>query len=371
MPNPSKRHKKRVVIGYDPDGAPIIKWATAATAEELERRIQLLKSTYATGADQVVHEDIPFGQYAAQWFSLYPAGMGAVKASTLQGYRSALNHHILPRWGSRIIRTIKPMELQAWINGYTGRRDGTVRSILLVTRQIFSQAYTDGVIDRNPMAGVRKPRTVEAQRQEVPVDQLCRLHQAAEAICPDCAALLFFIPYYTGLRRGEALGLTGQDLDFTARIIHVRQEVTYVGGRTLVYRLEDGDTLKTEAAARDVPMPAALARILRPYATLGSAPLIHGRNSGAWMCESTYKRAWGRLIRQAGLEGLPREDRITPHRLRHTYSSMTRRAQLDIKERQYIMGHAAPEITEGRYTHINDDDKQRILQKLDRIFDAR
>ena len=50
---------------------------------------------------------------------------------------------------------------------------------------------------------------------------------------------------------------------------------------------------------------------------------------------------------------------------------MTRRAQLDIKERQYIMGHAAPEITEGRYTHINDDDKQRILQKLDRIFDAR
>ena len=72
MPNPSKRHKKRVVIGYGPDGAPLVKWATAATAEELERRIQLLKSTYATGADQVVHEDIPFGQYAAQWFSLYP-----------------------------------------------------------------------------------------------------------------------------------------------------------------------------------------------------------------------------------------------------------------------------------------------------------
>lgn len=367
----SVRFKSRVIIGQLPTGKPIVKWATGATREEMEARRAIIRARYVTGAHEMINQDIPFGQYALQWFAAYKLGTGAIKGSTLQGYRSVLNQHILPQWGNRLIRTIKPIELQAWVNGFLGWRDGTVRGILLVTRQIFAQAFADGTIARNPMTGIHKPRTVEMERQEIPTEQLQALLNAAEKICPDPAFFLFVILYYTGLRRGEVLGLTWKDIDFPNRMIHVRQEVTYVGGHTIVYSLADGDTLKTKAAARDVPMPTALYRILLPYAGIGTIPVVHGRrNANVWLCESSYKRAWDRLLKAAKIdnEKLQPHMRVTPHRLRHTYSSITRRAKLDIKERQYIMGHADPEITDGKYTHINDEDKIIIMRKLDSVF---
>ena len=350
------RYKSRVIIGQLPTGKPIVKWATGATREEMEARRAIIQARYVTWAHEMVNQDIPFGQYAAQWFSLYPAGMGAVKASTLQGYRSALNHHILPRWGSRIIRTIKPMELQAWINGYTGRRDGTVRSILLVTRQIFSQAYTDGVIDRNPMAGVRKPRTVEAQRQEVPVDQLCRLHQAAEAMCPDCAALLFFIPYYTGLRRGELMALQWDDLNFKTGVLNVNKQVYDVRGQLQI------STPKTKNSVRKIVLPPAVVAVLREY-----KKTVDSR----WMFPSPVKedcpitpgvvrRRLQLILEHAGCK------HVRFHDLRHTFATLALENGMDVKTLSAMLGHVSAATTLDIYTHITDDMRLMAAANIDR-----
>mgnify|MGYP001625118158 CR=1 FL=1 len=373
MSSGAKRFKTRVVVGTDISGKPICKWATGATEAEMLERKQLLIDKYIVDANNVSKQDVMFGQYAVDWFRVYKVGPGGLKASTLSGYKSALNNHILPMWGNRIIRAIKPLELQSWVNSLSGKRNGTVEEILLMCRQIFAQAFADGTIDRNPMVGIHKPRTVELKRNEVPDDQIASLDAAARRLMLEgpsgaMAALLFYIPYMTGLRRGEFLGLTGEDIDFGSRLIHVRREVVYVRGRLIVYDLSAGDRLKTDAAARDVPMPEELCNLLREYGVIGRRPLFVGPKSGKWVCHSTYKRLWLRLVREAGLDKLPETDKITPHRLRHTYSSITRRAQLDIKERQYIMGHADPEITDGRYTHINNADLMVILGKLDTFF---
>ena len=160
-----KRHKRRVIVGYDSSGAPIIKWAAGATRTQMEQRARQLEYQYVTGAEKVSKADISFGDYALQWFKTYKVGPGTLKASTLQGYRIALNAHILPYWGNRRIRAIKPLELQSWVNGFAGAREGTVHAVLFIIRQIFTQALTDGTIDRNPMTGIRKPRTVALDRE--------------------------------------------------------------------------------------------------------------------------------------------------------------------------------------------------------------
>ena len=57
---------------------------------------------------------------------------------------------------------------------------------------------------------------------------------------------------FTGLRRGELIGLQWQDVDFESLLVHVR--------RSVVMMVEG--TPKTEASAKDLPLDAALAESL-------------------------------------------------------------------------------------------------------------
>lgn len=73
-----KRHKRRVIVGYDSSGAPIIKWAAGATRAQMEQRARQLEYQYVTGAEKVSKADISFGDYALQWFKTYKVGAGTL-----------------------------------------------------------------------------------------------------------------------------------------------------------------------------------------------------------------------------------------------------------------------------------------------------
>jgi integrase len=62
-----------------------------------------------------------------------------------------------------------------------------------------------------------------------------------------------------GLRRGEVLGLRWQDIDTTAAVVRVRQQLQ---------RLSDGlhlGPVKTAAGSRDLPLVGLAERVLKDY----------------------------------------------------------------------------------------------------------
>ena len=42
-----------------------------------------------------------------------------LRASTVEGYKSAVNLHLMPRWSGVQLESITPEELQAWVDGFT------------------------------------------------------------------------------------------------------------------------------------------------------------------------------------------------------------------------------------------------------------
>lgn len=61
---------------------------------------------------------------------------------------------------------------------------------------------------------------------------------------------------------------------------------------------------------------------------------------------------------------------ITPHVCRHTYCSNKAKAGMNLKTLQYLMGHSNISVTMNVYTHINFDDAEEELRRMEEFRKA-
>jgi integrase len=151
---------------------------------------------------------------------------------------------------------------------------------------------------------------------------------------------LFGLLVFTGLRIGEAQGLTWSDVRLAERVIHVRGPSR---GNAVSKR-----RLKNESSDRDVPVSETIAcEIARLGATIpaGSSDPVFPGDLGDYHC--AY-RVFKRVGRAAKLNDL----RI--HDLRHTFAMHWLLAGLPLVRLQKILGHATPAMTLRYMRHIPD-----------------
>ena len=62
--------------------------------------------------------------------------------------------------------------------------------------------------------------------------------------------------------------------------------------------------------------------------------------------------------------------KITPHICRHTYCSNQAKAGMNPKTLQYLMGHSDISVTMNVYTHVNFDDAEEELRRMEEFRKA-
>ncbi len=144
---------------------------------------------------------------------------------------------------------------------------------------------------------------------------------------------------YTGMRRGEVLGLRWEDLDLDAETIHVQRNVVFITNSPTI------DTPKSASGNRKIPLDSRLLEHLAPIGKTGF--VIGGVNP---ISKSSFSKAMLRIGRTIDLHG------ATAHILRHTYATTLHSAGVPPKVIQYMMGHADIGTTLNIYTHVNSDD---------------
>lgn len=160
---------------------------------------------------------------------------------------------------TRPVKDMTPLEIERTVRlmAKQGYSHQSCKIYLSAMRQICDYAVLHGDIDINPCEAIRLPRGLPKTRRLPPDDTL--IQTIIEHVDDDFGLYLYFL-LYTGLRRGEALAIDIQkDLDFEARLIHVRHSVYFVGDRPY---LKDTKTL---AGMRDVVMLDNLYDKLLPY----------------------------------------------------------------------------------------------------------
>ena len=159
---------------------------------------------------------------------------------------------------------------------------------------------------------------------------------------------------FTGMRRGEALGLRWEDIDTEHNLIHIRRSVTHAGGNQPLI----GNT-KTEKGMRDLPLDPYLLEVLQPIETEGF--IIGGAKP---ITMTMYNSTWKRINKSIDLYG------ATAHTLRHSYLTYLHSAGASDKTLQRIAGHSQIGTTMNIYVHETEEDLVKAGEKMHHVLCA-
>jgi len=130
--------------------------------------------------------------------------------------------------GRTRLTDLRRFHVSAFVAALTedGRGATTVRRIVAVLRAALADAARDDRIEDNPARGVRLPTEDKEQFEPWEPDQVgLFLDTAATHRLGD----LFTVAVFTGMRRGELIGLRWSDVDLTRRVLTVRTARVQVG----------------------------------------------------------------------------------------------------------------------------------------------
>ena len=239
----------------------------------------------------------------------------------------------------------------------------------------MDSAVEDRLITINPckVKSIRRPTSPSSNIVVWPEDRLRTVQAGLSArfriICTVGAGC--------GLRQGEILGLSLDDIDDDGQSLHVQRQIRVVD-RTLVFALPKGGKKRrvplspgVHAAARAHEQAIPSAEVTLPWGEPGGNPvrgrlLVTGDGGRLYRGDCFHKVVWQGAFRAAGVEYRNRADGM--HALRHFYASTLLAQGVSIKELAEYLGHSDPGFTLRTYTHLVPSSFERARLAIEGVF---
>lgn len=290
---------------------------------------------------------VRFEQVAERWWEQTEP---TLTYNTARGYSAAYNR-AKDHFFGEIVSQITAQDINDFIQDFSRTRaKKTVITQLQIVRQIFDRAQTEGLIMYNPATACKIPKHLPQKQRELPSKTEIELIKQSKDLP---FGLFAYLVYYTGCRRGEALALTGTDIDRKNSVVHITKSMYTENGHA---RIKEP---KTEKGKRKVPLLDALSDALprklpKGYifsADGGKTPLSTGQ----------FEKRYKKYQIASGVTA-------TPHQIRHGYATALFEAGIDPKTAQTLLGHAQLSTTMDIYTHVRDDMLKSAAKKMNENF---
>jgi len=278
---------------------------------------------------------------------------------TYEGY---LKKWIVPRWGACRLKDVKATEVEKWLKTLCFKKTGVAlaRGSKAKIRNIMSALFSHAIrwewADKNPITSVRQ----SAKRQKAPDVLIPEEIVAILGELPNPLRMMIELDAFTGLRRGELIGLRWLDVDFEQLVLHVR--------RSVVAMVEGAP--KTEASQKDLPLDAQTAESLFAWRQMCPYP-----GTGDWVFASPAMKGkqpyWpGTQWRYYGKPALKRAEitkHVTYHTFRHTFGTLLNANGENPKVVQELLRHASMKVTTDVYMQAVSPQKREAQSKLVRM----
>lgn len=343
----------QVRVGKDAAGKWIRRGMTCDTKAEAERaERKLMAEAEGNRARFVAPTKDTLGAFLTGWFARRKPRL---RPTTQAAYDAILRVHVLPALGAVRLSDLSPRRVQAWLDSMgASQRTDDCRTVLTTA---LNDAVKLGLVAVNAAARTEAPHRVKPKRQSFTLEEVGALAAAAQGLR---VGNLVTVAAYTGLRRGELLGLKWEDVDFGAATVTVRRQVVQVKGGPFVQ-----EATKTEAGARVVPLfLPALAALKAQKALLAKEGLVC-----PWVFPAETGRPWapGRV---SGYFAIVVEKANLPankplHALRHTAASVLLSAGVEPEQAAKIMGHASLAVFYSIYADLLPQAGQNVRHQVD------
>ena len=310
----------------------------------------------------------------------YIATKTGVRPTTLAGYNTVTNVLKKDPFGRKRIDTVRISDAKCWLiklQQKDGRGYSSIHSIRGVLRPAFQLAMDDDLIRKNPFSFQLAEVIVNdsVTREAISRDQERKfLRFIEEDIHYKRYYEGIYVLFKTGLRISEFCGLTISDINFKEHYINVDHQLQKRGKTG--YYIED---TKTTSGERKIPMSPDVEECFRKIIAKRNPPkvepIVEGVtgflyfNKDGSICYSLH---WEHYFKHA-LDKYNsiykvQMPKVTPHVCRHTYCSNMAKSGMNPKTVQYLMGHADIGVTLNTYTHVNFEDAQTEVKKLNKVI---
>lgn len=362
-----KVYEARLTVGRKADGRPDRRKFVGRTQADVIRRMTEARAAISAGL-QIPDERITVSQWLMQWLEALP---GTVSEGTEDTYRRQVRLYLDPAIGNVRLRQLTPVDVDRLMREMEqrGLSASTRRLTRSVLRRSLRVAEQHGLIGRNVAAIADGPRLDRDEARSLTVEQAMAL--LAESSNHRLHAALV-VMLALGLRRGEALGLSWQDVDLDASppVVRVRRQLQRVPrrGQQLV-------GLKTPKSRRDVVAPALLVEVLRTHRRrqaeerIKAGPawrdpddLVFTTPLGSPVDGRNFNRVVSQIAKGAGL------GHWHPHELRHSAISIMLGADVPLELVSEVAGHSSIRVTKDVYGHLLPGAKAVAASAMDRAL---
>lgn len=245
------------------------------------------------------------------------------------------------------IRKVRKIDAQKGIDALIekGLKISTVKLYIKTMKAFFNSAINDyNIISYNPFNNLKLPNEkVESNKRALSDDEV-------KAVLTDFKDskyyLVILLSLKCGMRLGEILGLTWDNVDLKENKIHVVQQYKKVNGK---YQI---GTLKSKNSNRIIPFSQEVAKALKGVKVRYiDNRIVNFKNNSL----STH------------LNKELKKYNITIHELRHTYATTLIKNGLDFKTVAKLLGHDV-EQTMKTYSHVTTDMMDRAINIINSVF---
>ena len=237
-----------------------------------------------------------------------------------------------------------------------------------VFHSALKQAQRLGYIQQNPADNITLPRV---ERPDVQPMTDNALPAFLEAIQGHELEAVFFVTVFTGMRKGEVLGLTWDNVDFERGTVCIRQQLLKKRGENaFMLASPKNDKPRTISPAQDIMAILRGERVRQKRNQLQAGTMWDNPDNlvftDAFGKHLTPQTVYVRFKSLAASLGYPD---LRFHDLRHTYAVNALRGGDDIKTVQGNLGHHTAAFTLDTYGHVTEQMKRDSADRMQRLIE--
>ena len=357
-----------ITIGIDPGtGKQKRKTFTGKSQGEVLKAMQAAQNSVNEGSF-FEPSKLTVREWFETWLSDY---MAAVKPLTVQQYKSMSETHIFPALGAVKLKDLKAPQLQRFYNqlakdGKAARRKNpktgkmeivrtgeplsakTIRNIHNIISKSLNVAVQQDMIKENVSQRCTLPKVIREEVQPLTEEQQ---KDFLAAIQNHTYKNIFILTMFTGLREGEAVGLTWDCIDFKKGTLKVYRQLQRIPGKWSEWRFAPLKNSKT----RTIKLSSFVLQMLENQKEAQTVIKIEDTEAfvftdeaGEHLNSSVVYENFKKVVAQIGIP----EARF--HDLRHTFATTSLQNGDDFKTVQDALGHSSASITLNLYAHVTE-----------------
>lgn len=320
------------------------------------------------------------------WFEYWCENISKNRRSnTMRNYRERFRINISPAIGKKPLTLITSFDCQGIINHmervpYSEGKyyaNGTIEQAFNTMRVLFKAAVKYNMIKESPVNNIEMKKYPHYNVDDMKYLTLNKHKRFLEAAQNSSNYDAFQLMLETGIRPGELIGMTFDDVDWQNRTLTIKRTAWYRNGwhigppktrtgyRTIPLTQKAIDVLKNvQKRKKSICISPKADEVLtytdemtgRQQKIVLRDLAFFSKQTGMPMRNNAYDSCLKCVCRRAGIK------EISMHDLRHTYATRCVERGMSYKSLQKLLGHSSLKVTMDLYVHVSEDSLKNAVE---------